>query len=87
MTANALLMGFIANVLAVPVIRPKVLETTCLGAAYAAGLTVGFWPDLQTLRRQWRENGRWTPSLSSEGRDAGYAKWNKAVGLSLGWAD
>jgi glycerol kinase len=87
MTANALLMGIIADVLAVPVIRPKVLETTCLGAAYAAGLTVGFWPDLETLRSQWRQDSRWNPSLSSEERDAGYAQWKKAVGLSLGWAD
>jgi glycerol kinase len=87
MTANALLMGAIADVLAVPVIRPKVLETTCLGAAYAAGLTVGFWPDLETLRGHWREDGRWTPSLSPEEREAGYARWKKAVGLSLGWAN
>jgi glycerol kinase len=87
MTANALLMGAIADVLAVPVIRPKVLETTCLGAAYAAGLTVGFWPDLETLRGQWWEDGRWTPSLSPEEREAGYARWKKAVGLSLGWAN
>jgi glycerol kinase len=87
MTANALLMSIIADVLGVPVVRPKVLETTCLGAAYAAGLTVGFWPDPQTLRGQWREDGRWTPSLSSGERDAGYAKWSKAVGLSLGWVD
>ncbi len=87
MTANTLLMGIIADALGVPVVRPKVAETTCLGAAYAAGLAVGFWPDLATLRSHWREDGRWTPSNSGQAREAGYARWNKAVGLSLGWAE
>jgi glycerol kinase len=86
MTANALLMGMIADALGAPVVRPAVLETTSLGAAYAAGLAVGFWPDLETLRAHWREDGRWTPSLSEAARAAAYRRWNKAVALTLDWA-
>jgi len=86
MTANDLLMGIIADALGTPVVRPQVLETTCLGAAYAAGLAVGFWPDLASLSAQWREDRRWTPSLSDDARAVGYAQWRKAVALTLGWA-
>ena len=71
MTANDLLMQFQADVLDVPVVRPTIAETTCLGAAYAAGLAVGFWPDLETLRAQWRVDARWTPSMSAAARSRG----------------
>ena len=64
-------MGFQADVLDVPVVRPTIAETTCLGAAYAAGLTVGFWPDLDTLRAQWMEDTRWTPNMSASARATG----------------
>jgi len=85
MTANNLLMQFQADVLGVPVVRPAVAETTCLGAAYAAGLAVGFWPDLETLRGQWRQDAAWRPAMADEARARGYAQWNKAVGRSLDW--
>jgi glycerol kinase len=87
MTASDLLMGFQSDVLDVPVVRPTVAETTCLGAAYAAGITVGFWPDLDALRAQWREDRRWTPSMSAADRDRGARMWAKAVERSLGWVE
>ena len=87
MTANALLMQFQADVLDTPVVRPVVAETTCLGAAYAAGLAVGFWPDLESLRRNWRKSAEWTPALASDARDRAYAKWKKAVQRTMDWVD
>jgi glycerol kinase len=60
-------------------------ETTCLGAAYAAGLAVGFWPDLETLRGHWREDGRWSPTMSAETRAGEYERWKKAVARTLDW--
>src|SRR5665213_1047272 len=72
MTANELLMQFQADVLGVPVVRPVVPETTCLGAAYAAGLAVGYWPDIEGLRANWREAARWTPKLAAAKREAEY---------------
>ncbi|GAA0802685.1 glycerol kinase GlpK [Spirilliplanes yamanashiensis] len=83
MTANGLLMQFLADALDVPVVRPAVTETTCLGAAYAAGLAVGYWKDTDTLRAHWREDARWTPAT---GREADYAQWKKAVARTLDWA-
>ena len=74
MTANGLLMQFQADVLGVPVVRPSIAETTCLGAAYAAGLAVGFWPDLETLRAQWRKDAEWSPNMDPAARDKGYAQ-------------
>jgi glycerol kinase len=85
MTANELLMQFQADVLDVPVVRPAVPETTCLGAAYAAGLAVGFWPDLATLRAQWRQDGEWSPKMPADVRDREYRQWNKAVARTLDW--
>jgi glycerol kinase len=85
MTANNLLMQFQADVLDVPVVRPAVTETTALGAAYAAGLATGFWPDLATLRAQWRKDAEWTPAMAAETRDAEYRQWKKAVERTLGW--
>jgi glycerol kinase len=60
-----------------------VTETTCLGAAYAAGLAVGFWPDLETLRDNWRADLTLEPQMSTEDRDAGYRRWRKAVARTL----
>jgi glycerol kinase len=85
MTANDLLMQLQADVLGVPVVRPKVAETTCLGAAYAAGLAVGFWRDLETLRAQWRADREWTPAMSAAHRESAYAQWRKAVARTLDW--
>ena len=87
MTANALLMQFQADVLDTPVVRPVVAETTCLGAAYAAGLAVGFWPDLETLRKNWRKSAEWTPAMASDVRDRDYAKWKKAVQRTMDWVE
>ncbi|HET9124546.1 MAG TPA: glycerol kinase GlpK [Solirubrobacteraceae bacterium] len=87
MTGNDLLMQFQADVLGVPVIRPAVTETTALGAAYAAGLAVGFWSDQEELRERWSEDKRWEPQMSSEDREAQYAQWKKAVERAVGWVD
>ncbi|HTJ40331.1 MAG TPA: glycerol kinase GlpK [Dactylosporangium sp.] len=87
MTASDLLMGFQADVLDVPVVRPTVAETTALGAAYAAGLAVGFWPDTETLREKWHIDKRWEPSMSADARGRGHALWLRAVERSFGWAD
>jgi glycerol kinase len=86
MTANELLMQFQADVLDVPVIRPRVSETTALGAAFAAGLAVGFWKDEAQLRECWAEDRRWEPRMDEATRERGYAQWRKAVERSLGWA-
>src|SRR5665213_2000576 len=87
MTANSLLMQFQADVLDAPVVRPVVAETTCLGAAYAAGLAVGYWPDTDSLRANWRKSAEWTPAMDDAVRDAGYRKWKKAVQRTLDWID
>jgi glycerol kinase len=64
-----------------------VAETTALGAAYAAGLGVGFWKDPEDLRQNWQEDRRWAPAISQDQRDEGYAGWTKAVQRTLGWVD
>ncbi|MBU4563219.1 MAG: glycerol kinase GlpK [Proteobacteria bacterium] len=87
MVANDLLMQFQADVLDVPVIRPQNHETTCLGAAYTAGLAVDFWSGPAELRANWAESKRWLPAMTPEQREAGYAGWHKAVERSLGWVD
>ena len=86
-TANELCMQIQADVLGVDVVRPVVAETTALGAAYAAGLAVGFWAGADDLRANWQEGARWSPSWSPERRDAGYAGWRKAVQRTLNWVD
>ena len=87
MTANTLLMQFQADVLDVPVVRPKVAETTCLGAAYAAGLAVGFWPDLATLKAQWAKDAQWPPKMDAAVRTREYRQWKKAVQRTLDWVE
>jgi glycerol kinase len=87
MTASEVLMQFQADVLGVPVVRPTVAETTCLGAAYAAGLAVGFWPDLDSLREHWRVDREWRPAMSESDRAAAYRWWHKAVDRSLDWVE
>jgi glycerol kinase len=86
-TANDLCMQIQADVLGVPVVRPEVTETTALGAAYAAGLAVGFWRDTDELRDNWREDTRWEPVWTDEQRREGHAGWSKAVERTLGWVD
>jgi glycerol kinase len=87
MVANNLLMQIQADVLATPVIRPKVLETTALGAAYAAGLAVGFWPDQKALKANWKKSAEWKPKLDAKTRDRHYAQWKKAVRATFNWVD
>ncbi|GAA1863274.1 glycerol kinase GlpK [Pseudonocardia ailaonensis] len=86
-TANELCMQIQADVLGIPVSRPVVAETTALGAAYAAGLAVGFWKSPDELRENWNESKRWTPEWTSEQRDTAYARWQKAVERTLDWVD
>ncbi|SHN47058.1 glycerol kinase GlpK [Cryptosporangium aurantiacum] len=86
-TANSLCMQLQADILGVPVSRPVVAETTALGAAYAAGLAVGFWKNTDELRENWNESERWQPSWDEERRAEGYTKWRKAVERTLDWVD
>jgi len=87
MVHNELLMQFQADALSVPVIRPAVAETTALGAAYAAGLAVGFWDSREEMCANWSEDRRWMPGRDDRARTEGYARWQKAVARSLGWID
>ena len=86
-TANELLMQNQADILGVPVVRPVVTETTALGAAYAAGLAVGLWTSLGSLRSHWMADRQWQPLWSDDQREEAYAGWRKAVDRSLGWAE
>ena len=85
MVANDALMQFQADILNVPVIRPVVAETTALGAAYAAGLAVGFWKDRDELRSNWQEGKRWEPDMKAAERDRLMRNWTKAVSKTLDW--
>jgi glycerol kinase len=87
MVRNELLMQFQADLLGIPVVRPEVAETTALGAAYAAGLAVGFWSDLEELRANWRENARWLPRMEEPERERLLATWHKAVTKTFDWVD
>ena len=87
MIANNLLMQFQADILGVPVVRPVVAETTALGAAYAAGLAVGFWSDLDDLRKNWQEDSRWEPKMEEEERERLLRNWKKAVTKTFDWVD
>ncbi|MFC9677090.1 glycerol kinase GlpK [Streptomyces sp. NPDC056637] len=87
MTKNNLLMQHQADVLGVPVIRPRVSETTCLGAAYAAGLATGVWNDLDELKAHWQRDAEWTPAMDGATREREYRNWRKAVEKSFGWHD
>ena len=87
MIANETLMQFQADILGVPVVRPKVAETTALGAAYAAGIAVGFWKGEQDVVDNWAEDKRWEPSMDGEKRDKTYRNWKKAVTKTFDWVD
>jgi len=87
LTTNDLLMQFQADLLGIPVIRPKVIDTTALGAAYAAGLAVGFWRDLAEIQQQWFVDKVWKPGMSRETRAKLCRGWQKAVTRSFGWLD
>lgn len=87
MVANDALMQFQADILGVPVVRPKVIETTALGAAYAAGLAVDFWNDLGELSANWGEDKRWEPQLDAAEQERQLRLWKKAVTKSMDWVD
>jgi len=83
---NNLMLQTQADILGREVVRPAVLETTALGAAYLAGLATGFWKDRAEVARNWREDRRFTPQMSADRRDQMYAGWQRAVERSRGWA-
>lgn len=87
MVANELLMQFQADLLKVPVIRPSITETTALGAAYAAGLSIGLWPDLATLKNFWSTDKIWQPTMAEDDRQSGIKGWKKAVQRTFNWMD
>ncbi len=87
MVVNDLLMQFQADILDVPVVRPRITETTALGAAYAAGLAVGFWSGFSELRNNWGQDRIWTPDMSEEQRALLYAGWKKAITRTLNWVE
>lgn len=87
MVFNEILMQFQADILDVPVIRPKVAETTALGAAYVAGLAVGYWNDLDELRVNWGQDKSWAPKMDAEKREKHYAGWKKAVTRTFDWIE
>ncbi|MBA3073389.1 MAG: glycerol kinase GlpK [Anaerolineae bacterium] len=87
MVTNDLLMQFQADILDVPVVRPRITETTALGAAYAAGLAVGFWQNTDELLDNWQKDKEWVPNMSEETRSVQYAKWKKAVSRTFGWIE
>jgi glycerol kinase len=87
MVANDTLMQFQSDLLGIPVIRPAITEITALGAAYAAGLAVGFWKDINELKRLWQANQDWQPVMPSSQRETLFAGWKKAVTKSFDWME
>jgi glycerol kinase len=87
MTSNNFLMQLQSEILGRPVVRPTVSETTALGAAYAAGLAVGFWSSLDELRQNWAVDRTWEPTWTEEARAAGYLRWKKAIERTRDWVD
>jgi glycerol kinase len=87
MVFNELLMQFQSDILGVPVIRPTVAETTALGAAYAAGLAVGFWKEVEDLRENWGVDKEWKPKMDEKKREELYKGWKKAVTRTFDWVE
>ena len=87
MVSNETLMQFQADILGVDVVRPKIAETTALGAAYAAGLAVGYWADTDEIRANWAESKRWVPQMDVAERERLFRNWKKAVSKTLDWVD
>lgn len=86
MVVNETLMQFQSDILGAPVVRPVVSETTALGAAYAAGLAVGFWEGEDDIRHNWAAGRTWEPKMDAAERERLYAEWNRAVERTYGWA-
>lgn len=87
MTVNEFVMQFQADILDVPVVRPKIVETTALGAAYSAGLAVGYWKSTEDIVENWQVGHRWHPKMAKKERESLFASWEKAVQRSLNWVD
>lgn len=86
-TNNKLMLQFQADMINVPVVKPKIMETTSLGAAFGAGLAVGVWKDIEEIRSLWSEEERFVPKMHEAERAKNWAGWKKAIGKSLGWID
>ena len=86
-TANSLCMQMQADIMGIDITRPLIGETTALGAAYAAGLAVGFWSSQDEVKKQWQQSRRWSPTSTLDVREAGYKQWKKAVERTLNWVD
>ncbi len=86
-TANSLCMQMQADIMGIDITRPLIGETTALGAAYAAGLAVGFWSSQDEVKKQWQQSRRWSPASTLDVREAGYKNWKKAVERTLNWVD
>jgi glycerol kinase len=86
-TASQLCMQLQADVMGIEIVRPLITETTALGAAYAAGLAVGYWKSIDDVKANWRESKRWKPSKSAEERSVGAARWKSAVARTLNWVE
>jgi glycerol kinase len=86
-SANNFLMQFQSDILGVPVERPQIIETTALGAAYLAGLAVGFWPDRQTIAEHWNMDRKFMPTMEADTRETLYSGWKKAVKRAMEWKE
>ena len=86
-TVNDRLMQFQSDILQTKVVRPGITETTALGAAYLAGLAVGYWPDIDSIQRQWQANKTYSPSMKTEQRETNLIGWKRAVNAAMAWAD
>jgi len=86
-TSNNLCMQIQSDILQIDLSRPVVSETTALGAAYAAGLAVGIWPNIEALRDQWKESARWSPAHGSAIATTRYKNWNRAIERTLNWVE
>jgi glycerol kinase len=84
-TASELCMQLQADVMGIEIVRPLITETTALGAAYAAGLAIGYWQSIEEVKGNWRESKRWKPTKSAQDRAAGAARWKEAVARTLNW--
>jgi glycerol kinase len=85
-TANDLCMQMQSDIMGIDVVRPKIIETTALGAAYAAGLAIGFYADKNQLKNNWQEGRRWKADSKSKLAEAGFENWKRAVARTLDWA-
>ncbi|MEI7722926.1 MAG: FGGY-family carbohydrate kinase, partial [Actinomycetota bacterium] len=84
-TASELCMQLQADVMGIEIIRPQITETTALGAAYAAGLAIGYWQSTDEVKANWRESKRWKPGKSAQERATGAARWKEAIARTLNW--